>query len=253
MQPSENSDFLASVAPFSELPSEAIAPLASKCQRMHFKAGDRIGHFIQPGDHGIYVIVAGSADLKADDDHTLEQRGEGELFGHAIQFDGQACDYAVEAHEALELLYLSPNDLSELGRQYSKVARFFSDGPGARLREIGGQRPARLGELSLRAPVTGDPNRSISDIAALMSRHQISCMPLIEKENLVGIVTDRDLRNRVLGRSLDPARPIADVMTPNPVTVRKDHRIEDALVEMMRLGIHHLPVVDEEGRLASVI
>jgi CBS domain-containing protein len=253
MQPSQNSDFLAHVAPFSELPKQTLASLAGQFRRCHFKAGDEVGHFTQPGDHGIYVIVAGSADLKAANSRIMEQRGEGELFGHAIQFDGKPCDYEVEAHEALELLHLSAADLSELGRQHPKIARFFSDGPGDRLRELGGQRPAKLGELSLRTPVTAAPQTSISEIAALMSRHQISCMPLIQDQALVGIVTDRDLRNRVLGQSLDPSRPIADVMTPDPVTVRKDHRIEDALVEMMRLGIHHLPVVDETGRLASVI
>jgi CBS domain-containing protein len=117
----------------------------------------------------------------------------------------------------------------------------------------GGHRPARLGELPLRAPITVDPARSISETAALMSTHQVSCVPLVRDGALVGIVTDRDLRNRVLGRRLDADRPIADVMTPDPVTVTTRHRIEDALLEMMRLGIHHLPVIGEDGRLASVI
>jgi len=253
MRPADSSAFLANVAPFSELPREEIERLIGAAQTMSFPAGESVGQFNQPGDHGLYVIVAGAAVLKAADGHPLEQRGEGELFGHAVRFDGAACNYAVEASEDLELLYLPAAELADLGQRHPQFARFFSDGPGARLREAGGHRPARLGELPLRAPITADPGRSIRETAALMSKHQVSCVPLVQDGALVGIVTDRDLRNRVLGQSVDPGRPIADVMTPDPITVRTSHRIEDALLEMMRMGIHHLPVIGEDGRLASVV
>jgi len=241
------------VAPFSELPGEEIERLIGAGETLRFRAGDAVGQFSQPGDHGLYVIVAGAAVLKAADGRPLEHRGEGELFGHAVHFNGSSCHYTVEASEALELLHLPAAVLAELGQRHPRFARFFSDGPGARLREAGVRRPTKLGELPLRAPVTGDPGRSISETAALMSRHQVTCVPLLRDGALVGIVTDRDLRNRVLGRSVDPGRPIADVMTPDPVTVTTSHRIEDALLEMMRLGIHHLPVMGEDGRLLSVI
>jgi len=253
MRPADCCAFLANVAPFSELPGEEIERLIGAAQTLSFGAGEAVGEFSQPGDHGLYVIVAGAAVLKAADGRPLEHRGEGELFGHAVRFDGTACNYTVEASEELELLHFPAAALADLGQRNPRFARFFSDGPGARLREAGVHRPTKLGELPLRAPVTGDPGRSISETAALMSRHQVTCVPLLRDGALVGIVTDRDLRNRVLGRGVDPGRPIADVMTPDPVTVTTSHRIEDALLEMMRLGIHHLPVMGEDGRLASVI
>ena len=147
MRPADPSAFLANVAPFSELPREEIERLISAGQTMSFRAGESVGQFNQPGDHGLYVIVAGAAVLKAADGRPLEQRGEGELFGHAVRFDGAACNYAVEASEDLELLYLPAAKLADLGRRHPQFARFFSDGPGARLREAGIHRPARLGEL----------------------------------------------------------------------------------------------------------
>ncbi|MFP4207847.1 MAG: DUF294 nucleotidyltransferase-like domain-containing protein [Wenzhouxiangella sp.] len=253
MQPAESCAFLTTVAPFSELPDDEIEPLLERCQTRRFKPAESIGVFTQPGEHGIYVIAAGAVVLKAPDGSLLEQRGEGEVFGHAIRFDGAIRDYSAEASEDLELLYLAADDLAGLGQRQPQIARFFSDGPGARLRAADARPPARLGELPLRAPITGDPQRSIAETAALMSRHQVSCVPLVQDGRLVGIVTDRDLRNRVLGRGLDATRPIVEVMTADPVTVTAEHRIEDALVEMMRLGIHHLPVLDEQGELTSVI
>ncbi|MFW5815930.1 MAG: putative nucleotidyltransferase substrate binding domain-containing protein [Wenzhouxiangella sp.] len=253
MRPADSCAFLARVPPFSELPSEEIDQLIGACRTMNFDAGDRVGRFDQPGEHGLYVIATGAAVLKAADGRPLEQRGEGELFGHAIRFDGASCSYEVEASEDLEVLYLGAEELAALGQRQPHFTRFLSDGPGARLRSAEGRRPARLGELPLRAPVTGDPQSSIREIATLMSRHQVSCVPLVRDGALVGIVTDRDLRNRVLGGNVDPALAITQVMTPDPVTVTTGHRIEDALVEMMRLGIHHLPVMDDDGRLTSVI
>src|SRR6056297_3210398 len=159
MRPADSCAFLASVAPFSELPAEEIEHLIDACQSMSFRAGESVGQFSQPGDHGLYVIVAGAAVLKAADGRPLEQRGEGELFGHAVHFNGSSCHYTVEASEALELLHLPAAVLAELGQRHPRFARFFSDGPGARLREAGVRRPTKLGELPLRAPVTGDPGR----------------------------------------------------------------------------------------------
>ena len=253
MQSAETCTFLADVAPFSELSADEIERIVKACTPLDFASGDLVGSFDQSGGHGLYVIAAGAVVIKAADGSPLEQRGEGELFGHAICFGGAPADYSVEAIEPLQLLHLDAAGLRTLGERHPHIARFLSDSPGARLRGAGHHRPTRLAELALRAPVTGNPDESIADTAALMSRHQISCVPLVRDGNLIGIVTDRDLRNRVLGEGVDPARPIAEVMTPDPVTVNLEHRIDDAIVEMMRLGIHHLPVVNENGALTGVI
>ncbi len=253
MQPADRRKFLADVAPFSELPIGEIDRLAAACKPMSFASSDLVGSFDPPGHQGLYVILSGAVVVKAADGSPLEQRGEGELFGHAIRFDGGPCNYSVEAIETLDLLHLDASALQTLGQRHPDFARFLSDSPGARLREAGSERPAKIGELALRAPVTSDPDHSITQAAVLMSRHQVSCLPLVRDGKLIGIATDRDLRNRVLGQGVDPARPIAEVMTPDPVTVGLDDGIEDALVEMMRLGIHHLPVLTDQGALAAVI
>jgi CBS domain-containing protein len=86
-----------------------------------------------------------------------------------------------------------------------------------------------------------------------MAEHQVSCLPVVDDGRLSGIITDRDLRNRVVARGMAPETPVAEIMTPEPATVHTGGRIDHALVEMMRLGIHHLPVVDAEGRLAAVV
>ncbi len=253
MQSKETCTFLTEVAPFSELPADEIERLAKDLKPQSHNSTEIVGRFEPTGEHGLFVIVSGAVVIKAADGSPLEQRGEGDLFGHAICFDGRRHDYVVEATEPLEVLHMDASDLKALGKRQPRFARFLSDSPGARLRDAGQEQARLIGDLALRAPVVGDPTHSIAKTAALMSRHQISSVPLVQGDQLVGIVTDRDLRNRVLARDVDAGRPVADIMTPGPVTVQPSHRIEDALVEMMRLGIHHLPVLGEDGALAGVI
>lgn len=253
MSQTECRRFLSQVAPFSELSPERLDGLAGHFQALSYPAHTRIGKFSQPGAHDLYVIANGQVRLEDSQGQMLEQRGAGELFGHAISFGAGPRDYAVIAMEDLQVWRLPHARLLELCQETPLMQRFFAASPAARLREISPGAPVRLAELALRAPITAAPELSISDGARLMARHLISCLPIMAGDKLVGILTDRDLRNRVLGGGLDPARPIAEVMTGAPVTAATSDRLEDALLLMMQFNIHHLPVLDQAGRLVGVV
>lgn len=253
MHAADIKDFLATVAPFSELPAAELRKLAAEFRPASFNSGESIGSFDQAAVHELYVITRGAVALSSVEGQQLEQRGEGELFGHAISFGAGPQAYTVVASEDLELLCLARAQVEALGQRQPMIRRFLSDGPGARLREADNRTPTRLGQMSLRTPVTTAPESSIADSAALMARHQVSCVPVLKDGRLVGIVTDRDLRNRVVAAGIDPATAVAEIMTADPITIDLEDRIEDALVEMMRAGIHHLPVSDGKGGIRAVI
>ena len=61
---------------------------------------------------------------------------------------------------------------------------------------------------------------------------------------MFGLITDRDLRNRVVAEGLDIMRPISDIATLAPMTVPASATAFDALLLMARHNIHHIPVVD---------
>lgn len=245
--------FLNQVAPFSELPGDRLETLASALVPEQFDRQSTIGRFEPGGQHDLYVIVGGTVELQDDSGQSLEQRGEGELFGHAISFGSEPPAYSVIASEDLKVLRLSNRSLQSLCREAPIVNRFFSASPGARLREVEQSAPSRLAELALRPPITCRSDRSVGEGARLMAQHLVSCLPIVDDGKLVGILTDRDLRNRVLGTGFDPARPIAEVMTANPVTGTLPDRLEDALLLMMQFNIHHLPIVDEQEKLIGVV
>ncbi len=109
-----------------------------------------------------------------------------------------------------------------------------------------------LGGLLQRVPVTAPPQATIRDVADLMRRERVSSILLVEQGLLFGLVTDRDLRNRVLAEGLDPARPVADIATLAPLTMDAGSPAFEALSLMSRHNIHHLPVM-RDGQIAGMV
>jgi CBS domain-containing protein len=252
--PADIPAFLARVAPFDALPEAALERVAAALRIRYFRQGAAIGRFDPPGADGLHIVRKGAVALKDASGEDLEHRGEGELFGHRIAFDPPVERYAVDALEDSIVWTIDQARVDRLVADHPALARFLSERPGERLAASEAGKPARtLSDLGLRAPITTRAGYSIGECARLMAEHRISCLPVLDDGRLVGIVTDRDLRNRVLAQGRSDDTPVGEVMTREPSVVRDSLAPADALVEMMRLGVHHLPVVDEANALEAVV
>lgn len=107
-------------------------------------------------------------------------------------------------------------------------------------------------DLLQRPPVTLPPTATIRDAARLMRDERASSVLLVQQDHLFGLVTDRDLRNRVLAQGLDPGRPVADIATLAPLTVSAASPAYEALLLMARHNVHHVPVMDGT-RIAGMV
>lgn len=103
-------------------------------------------------------------------------------------------------------------------------------------------RPVR--SLVKRAPICVAPTVSIAEAARTMRDARVSSLLLVDGDRLCGIVTDRDLRNRVVAAGLDTARAVMEIATPDPLTVEVAQPAFEALLRMARHNIHHVPVLD---------
>jgi CBS domain-containing protein len=112
--------------------------------------------------------------------------------------------------------------------------------------------PAR--EFVARPPVTVGVKTSVRELARLMARERIGSVVIVDDGGApAGIVTDRDLRDKVVAQGRDPATTVAaDIMSAPLITVTSDVYGFEALLEMTRRGIHHLVVMDT-GRLVGVV
>jgi CBS domain-containing protein len=97
------------------------------------------------------------------------------------------------------------------------------------------------------------PGASVLDAAQLMREQRVSSVLLVDEAGrLQGIVTDRDLRNRVLAAGVSSDRPLREVATKDPVHVDVRAMAFDAMLLMARNNIHHVPVTDE-GRVIGMV
>ena len=110
----------------------------------------------------------------------------------------------------------------------------------------------RLQDLIKHPPITLPPQASVLEVARTMRERGVSSVMLVEQEHLFGLVTDRDLRNRVVAEGLDLSRPAADIATLAPMTLDQRSPAFEALLLMARHNIHHVPVMDGQ-RIAGMV
>ena len=93
---------------------------------------------------------------------------------------------------------------------------------------------------------------SVREAARIMADRNVSSILVMDGPRILGIVTDRDLRKRVVAAGLDTSDSVSSVMTPDPTVVAAEALAFEVLLLMMDGQIHHLPVV-ESGRPIGVI
>ena len=107
----------------------------------------------------------------------------------------------------------------------------------------------RVRDLAARPPITCRRADTVAEIARVMSRARVGSVVVVDDAaRPVGIVTDRDLRGRVVAEGRDPLLTCADEVMSSPlVTITPSAFAFDALLTMTKLGIHHLVVMDGDA------
>lgn len=248
--------------PFGRLPPSALEAVARKMEVQYARRGTRV---IARGDQvsHLFWIRSGAVELRGSDESLELRLEEGESCGYRSILSGQPAASTVTAIEDTLLYRLPAAEFRTLIQAHPSFARYFDDAMAERLkaaREALSQRDrttsslftTRVSELASRSPVAAEVGMSVREAAARMTEERVSCLPVMRGEALVGIVTDRDLRSRVLGPGVSPDVSIEQIMTPDPLTLPMESSGFEALLAMTRLGIHHLPLLENE-RLAGVV
>ena len=224
----------------------------------HFPAGAVI--LQQGGDpaQALYVVRKGAVEL-LDDGMLLDLLVEGEVFG---QFSLLADEHP-HAHGPRPGGHAllpgrrprrpTPCSGSEAGvsfvigsmrRRITSAAESSADAADRRL--------APVGSLVRREPVTADPTMPVAEAAARMADERVSSL-LIPTPDGWGIVTDRDLRTRLVAAGADPSIPVVEIATFPVRTIDRDTLAGAALLGMFADGIHHYPVTEPGGRIVGVV
>lgn len=254
-------DFLAQHPPFDALPPEALDDLPRRCTMTYARRGTEILRQGQRGDR-LWLVRSGAVDI-TDDGQLVDRVGAGGAFGMSAVVEHGPARYAVTAREDSLLLTLPQADFEELSGRHPAVAVHFAATHHGRIRTALSQlqsstRGSAVLKTSVRdllrfAPVWTGPGTSIAEAARVMTESSVSSLLVMEGERLLGILTDRDLRRRVLAAGVPPERPVSEVMTRDPVTVGAGALALEVLLEMTARNIHHLPVVDHDDRVVGLV
>jgi CBS domain-containing protein len=113
-----------------------------------------------------------------------------------------------------------------------------------------------VSRLNATPPLHVAPEQTVAEAVALMRKERVGCVLVCQRgdgERLVGIFTERDLMRRVVAEGKPLTLPVAEVMTPNPVTIHPKVAIGAAVRRMEEGGYRHLPVVNEAGKPVGVL
>ncbi len=242
--------FLETVHPYDSLPRDEMARVALSFSRKELPAGSTVYTAGDPLD-GIYLIKRGSVEVLEPSGGLVSLLGPRNSFGErGLLRDGLAVTTARTTEETV-LLMLPAASFRALFTSSPAFERFFNRGRPADTRDADFA-TMKVGDLMARKPVIAAPSDSIRTAAAKMRDAHVSSLGIVEDGRFMGIVTTRDLTHKVLANGLDPATPVAEVMTRDPVTLTSDSLGTDILHIMLERRIGHLPVVDE-GRLIGMV
>lgn len=255
-------DFLATHHPFDQLPAEILSKLPEQIAQRSFAKNEIVLEYGSPNDW-LYIIRQGAVEVHDPNEGLLARLSEGDIFGHRSLLGDGIADDSFRAIEDTLLVCLPAELFHDLRRDHAQFRYFF--GPiGAKrlhgaLQAVGNDDDAGvnlmttpIAEIVSRPAVTLPINATVREAAELMTREGISSLMVVDATGLQGIVTDRDLRSRVIAAGLSYEKPLGEIMTASPGTIDARNYAYEALTAMARGGIHHLPVV-RDGRLIGMI
>jgi CBS domain-containing protein len=257
----EIAEFLGDHPPFDTLAEEELARVAAACEIEFAEAGTVVLEQAVVAPGFAWVVRRGAVEL-LDGDRVVDQLGEGEMFGHVALLSEWPTPLAVRASED-SLFYRIPEQairpVLERPAALRYAARTLSGRYEMRLREIDTMGvavidPARRAVRGLLrgAPVLVTAGTSVREAARAMVEAGSSAA-LVELPDGLGILTDSDLRERVVAAGIPQETPVEQVMTAPAATISADITGADALLEMLDRGVRHLPVLDANRRVMGVV
>jgi CBS domain-containing protein len=112
----------------------------------------------------------------------------------------------------------------------------------------------KVSEVMTGRPFCVSPDTPISEVAEVMEREDIGAIPVLEGDQLSGMITDRDIVVRAVAKGKDPrGMPVREIWSRDVVTVTPDEDFSDAMKLMAGHQVRRLPVVDDENRLVGIV
>lgn len=270
---SEVTAFLKRTPPFDLLDEDTLRTAAAGMQ-LEFHPKEQV-IFCQNGPAAEHLSIIRNGEVKIfvrtneGEDVMVEYRGPGDSFGLLSIICGDVSRNNIVATEDTSCYLIRNETVLDLMKRNPAVAEFwyrfllkqlvhltYTEIHERTLLYGGGDKMLftnTLKDLATKQVITASQDISIREAAEIMALHKISALVLLDPEGFpVGMVTDRDLRNKVVAKGRSPDAQVSDIMSIALIKSEARDYCFEALLKMIRYNIHHLLVVGR-GRISGMI
>jgi len=267
-------NFLSRIPPFSFLPEEELGALRPHISSVFFPKDSVV--FVQGETRvdGLYIIQKGAAERYFEENQTKtlsNVMGEGEIFGGiSLLVNDMMAVRTLRTVEDTLFYKIAYPAFFDLCRRNEAFSEFFTDAFGKRMLDrtyavmIAKSATPRSEPLALfNQPVSEACTRELLTCAAdlpiqqaadLMSRrHCSSIFVRGAADRIVGIVTDNDLRKKVIAEGRSIGLPVAEIMSSPVKSIALNVPVFEALMAMMQQGVKHLAVTDDREQVVGIL
>jgi CBS domain-containing protein len=257
--PSDIGRFLGAHPPFDALDPDDVERVAAVAEREFLPGGTTI---FSEGDGPVAhlrVIRSGAVEIVCGG-RLLDLLGEGELFGHASMLSGLPPGFEARAMEDTVCYRIGAEAAEGLlaGREGLRfVARSLLE-PPTELHELAREPSRNLADQPVSGlvrgePVVCEPQTTIRQAAERMTEARQTSVVVDLGDDGWGILTDRDLRTRVIAAGRSGEEPVTAAMSAPAFICAPDRAAGDVLLEMLDRGFRHFPVVSARGSVLGVV
>lgn len=257
-------DHMGRFPPFDGISDDLLDAAAGQVEIRYFKAGTDILLLNAP-IHELCYIRSGAVEIYRRSGDLYNRLSEGDIFGHFGLLRSHQVRFPARALED-SLIYFIPEEVFNRLCDEDESFADFVEAEGSRLKSTVEQQHkendmmiTRVRKLLTRSPVMLTEDETVQTAAQQMSEESVSSVLVLGRpehlpervftdanghsHSLVGILTDRDFRTRVLAQGLPPETRIGEVISPKPITLQSDASVYEAMLSMLRNNIHHLPIL----------
>ena len=244
----EIAQFLRGLPGFDNLEDRQLADCAKNIEIAYYRKGDDI-LMTGSANHHLHIIRSGAVELRNEAGEMMTRLAETDCFGFpSLMNNAPVRNHSVAIEDTL-VYHLGAEAFARARRACAEFDTLFIRALSDRLTTLVSPQTFRgVSGATVRSLITRDPvsigcNATIRETAQKMVAERVSAMLVHNGNGLRGIVTDRDIRERVVAAGLDGSQPVTEVMTESPTALDGDAHAYEAAMVMMQSNIHHLPVI----------
>ena len=263
---SEVLDFFRRHLPFSNLPDEVLSNVANNVEVAYYRAQSAIMELGQK-NHQWYVIRSGAVEVFRRGGQLYNRLEAGDFFGEQSLMLNRPVRFPVTAFEDTLVYIIDDKTFNYLFDNFEDFADFVEVEDQTRLRQSIAKREdddtlltAKVAALITALPITVCSTTSVRQAAIRMTDENVTSLLITDSpqdqteqaSNVIGIVTDQDIRRRLVAEGLNSDISVVDIMTTELIYVQSHQFVFDAMMLMLKHNVQHLPVLQKKQPIGLI-